>query len=260
MIKSNEYMTEMDEEMTKVGRGVTEFGGHMTEPSGCMTAAHRWPTMRVREEGSVSGDDKAPAHPRRAPEPDQRKRDAERSRERILAAAAEEFGAHGFAGARVAHIAARAGVNQQLISYYFGGKQGLYDALGERWLAKEAVIADPALPVDKVIAGYFNTTATEPMHARLLLWQALGDAPSGTIEQQEADTRPVVEDLRRRQRNGELTSEYDADFTLLVLGAAAMAPVALPQAIQGAYGANPDSEEFRDRFLPQLQRLFRPRD
>ena len=36
-----------------------------------------------------------------------------------------EFSAKGFAGARVSEIAARAGVNQQLIAYYFDGKQGL---------------------------------------------------------------------------------------------------------------------------------------
>src|SRR5215475_10185015 len=178
----------------------------------CGTVAGSKDAVRRASPSAPASKPTARGGPRRAPEPEQRQRDAERSRERILAAATEEFAAHGFAGARVANIAARAGVNQQLISYYFGGKQGLYDALGERWLAEEAVIADPALPVDKVIEGYFNTTATEPMHARLLLWQALGDAPSGTVEQQEADTRPVVEDLRRRQRNGELTSEYDAEF------------------------------------------------
>src|SRR5581483_9805400 len=66
---------------------------------------------------------------RRQPAPDERKRDADRTRERILEAAIAEFGAHGFAGARVSAIAQRAGVNQQLISYYFDGKAGLYQAL-----------------------------------------------------------------------------------------------------------------------------------
>ena len=32
----------------------------------------------------------------------------------------------GLAGARVNDIADRAGVNKQLISYYFGGKEGLF--------------------------------------------------------------------------------------------------------------------------------------
>ncbi len=195
--------------------------------------------------------------PRRSPEPEQRQRDAERSRERILAAATEEFAAHGFAGARVASIAARAGVNQQLISYYFGGKQGLFDALREQWLAREAAIADPELPIGEVIAGYFDAGVTEPAGARLMLWQALGDSPGDNrIEAQHDDVRQAVADLRRRQEAGELTKDYDAEFILLVTWAAAMTPTALPHVIHGAYGAEPTSAEFRDRFLPQLQRLF----
>jgi len=49
----------------------------------------------------------------------------------ILTAAREEFGRHGFAGGRVDRIARRAGVNKQLIFYYFQSKQGLYRAVLE---------------------------------------------------------------------------------------------------------------------------------
>lgn len=45
----------------------------------------------------------------------------------ILAAAREEFAARGLAGGRTARIAERAGVNKQLIFYYFGSKRGLYN-------------------------------------------------------------------------------------------------------------------------------------
>ena len=64
--------------------------------------------------------------PRRSPTGQERKRDPERTRERILDAAVVEFGEHGFAGARTSAIARRAGVNEQLISYYFDSKEGLY--------------------------------------------------------------------------------------------------------------------------------------
>ena len=43
-----------------------------------------------------------------------------------MGAGAELFGAHGFEGVRVERIAAQAGVNKAMISYHFGGKQGLY--------------------------------------------------------------------------------------------------------------------------------------
>jgi AcrR family transcriptional regulator len=58
-------------------------------------------------------------------------RDAERSRSRVLAAAMREFAEHGFNGARIDRIATRAGVNKQLIYYYFGSKADLYVAVLE---------------------------------------------------------------------------------------------------------------------------------
>ena len=52
-----------------------------------------------------------PSWRRRAPAGADRQRDAERSRQALLAAALEEFSVRRFAGARVADIARRAGVN-----------------------------------------------------------------------------------------------------------------------------------------------------
>ena len=48
---------------------------------------------------------------------------------RIVAAAREEFARRGFAGARVDQIARRAGVNKQLLFYYFHSKRGLFQAV-----------------------------------------------------------------------------------------------------------------------------------
>jgi TetR/AcrR family transcriptional regulator len=49
------------------------------------------------------------------------------TRERIESAAVEEFADHGFHGARIHRIAGRAGVNKQLLYYYFGSKRQLYE-------------------------------------------------------------------------------------------------------------------------------------
>jgi len=58
-------------------------------------------------------------------------RDADRTRASILAAATEEFSAHGIGGARVDRIASRAGTNKRMLYYYFGGKEALYLAVLE---------------------------------------------------------------------------------------------------------------------------------
>ncbi len=46
--------------------------------------------------------------------------------ERILAAATEEFAAHGFYGSRTQAIADAAGVNKAMLHYYFRSKENLY--------------------------------------------------------------------------------------------------------------------------------------
>src|SRR3954451_14174885 len=52
--------------------------------------------------------------------------DGGRAREQILDAARRRFGAHGFAGATLRAIAADAGVDVALVSYYFGSKRDLF--------------------------------------------------------------------------------------------------------------------------------------
>ncbi len=199
-----------------------------------------------------------PRSPRRSPTPDERQRDAERTRQRILDAAVEEFAAKGYAGARVAEIARRAGVNAQLIAYYFDGKQGLYDTLRERWESTEAIFAAPEQPFATLITGYLNAVCDQPSWARLLIWQALGDGSQrpDTEASQAVDLTESVADIRRRQETGELNDEYDAETILVVLWSAIMAPITMPQAIQHACGADLNSAEFRERYAAQLKRLF----
>lgn len=60
---------------------------------------------------------------------------SERSKERILNAAERLFSAHGIDGVSVRQIAAAAGVQLALLTYYFGTKDGLYRAVFERRIA-----------------------------------------------------------------------------------------------------------------------------
>ena len=60
-----------------------------------------------------------------------RRRDPDRTRASILAAAIAKFAALGFGGARVDAIAAQAGVNKRMLYHYFGNKDDLYLAVLE---------------------------------------------------------------------------------------------------------------------------------
>ncbi|MBO4273664.1 TetR/AcrR family transcriptional regulator [Microbispora triticiradicis] len=199
---------------------------------------------------------------RRAPR--ERGQAAERTRERILRAAVEEFGAKGYAGARTASIAERAGVNQQLISYYFGGKQGLVEELRRRWTRAQESVTPPGATYAESVAAHLNATLDNPDWSRLMIWQALGDSPVGESDDewaaaQRARLREAVERTRGRQEEGEITDELDAEFVLLVAYALTFAPIALPRVVEGIVGVDPLSKEYREWVVGQLAAMTRRR-
>ena len=78
---------------------------------------------------------------------------------RIVAAAREEFARRGFAGARVDQIARRAGVNKQLLFYYYRSKRGLF----------QAVLAQTAGDLDVAFARLSNPAGGPLERLRLTL-------------------------------------------------------------------------------------------
>lgn len=115
--------------------------------------------------------------PRRAaPTSVQAEGDSSAARTAILVAARSEFAAKGLAGARVNEIAARAGVNKQLIYYYFGSKEDLYRTALEvvyteiRSLERELNLGDmkPAEAMAALIGFSFDYLARHPDFIGLL--------------------------------------------------------------------------------------------
>ena len=98
------------------------------------------------------------------------RRNPEATRKKLLVAARHEFAAAGLAGARVDEIAARAGVNKQLVYHYFGDKDALYLAVlewvyeeireQERKLNLEGLL--PAEAIRKLIEASFDHLAAHP--------------------------------------------------------------------------------------------------
>lgn len=78
-------------------------------------------------------------------------------RAQLMAAAIPLFAAKGLAGAKVREIALAAGVNPSLISYHFGGKEGLYTAVIREQFAgfgRIAELADSDMAPDAKFASY----------------------------------------------------------------------------------------------------------
>jgi len=98
------------------------------------------------------------------------RRDPTASKTKLLAAARREFARHGLAGARVDEIAARAGVNKQLVYHYFGDKDALYLAVLE-WVYEEIRTQEkklnleglpPQRAIQKLIESSFDHLARHP--------------------------------------------------------------------------------------------------
>lgn len=95
---------------------------------------------------------------------------------RIVAAAREEFAARGYSGARVDRIAKAAGVNKQLLFYYYHSKRGLFQTVLKRGVnelegALTALPATAGRPLDRlhdVLAAQFDFLASHPDLVTLL--------------------------------------------------------------------------------------------
>jgi TetR/AcrR family transcriptional regulator len=113
---------------------------------------------------------KKPNDRRRTDSTGPKRRDPAATRKKLLTAARREFAESGLAGARVDEIAARAGVNKQLVYHYFGDKDALYLAVLE-WVyeeirAQERKLNLEGLPpqhaIKRLIEASFDHLAAHP--------------------------------------------------------------------------------------------------
>src|SRR5256885_8893767 len=121
---------------------------------------------------------------RRSDDTKPQRRDPAATRKKLLAAARRKFAASGLAGARVDEIAARAGVNKQLVYHYFGDKDALYLAVLE-WVYEEIRAQErklnleglpPEQAIKKLIESSFDPLAAHPDFIVLLNDETRGGA------------------------------------------------------------------------------------
>lgn len=158
-------------------------------------------------------------------------------------------------------------VNQQLIAYHFGGKQGLLEELRKQWSDLERGLRGEDGGFGESIRGYVDATLDNPDWARLAVWQALGDGPA---DDELADSAPnaitpaadldqALDRIRARQQSGELAEDLDPKFVLLLSYLIAFAPIALPSIVAGIYGVDPLSPTYRREVMSQLLDAVSPR-
>lgn len=106
-----------------------------------------------------------------------RSKDALRTREQILAAARREFARVGFAGTTVRAVATSANVSPNLITRYFGGKDGLFVASTEVRLKLDLLFDGPRASLGERMAEGIVTrwTTMEGEDPLLVLLRAAGE-------------------------------------------------------------------------------------
>lgn len=109
-------------------------------------------------------------------------RDAEASKTALIAAGEMLFARDGFKGVTVDMLASASGVNRALISYYFGSKEGLYDAIIEK-LVTDTVNdvrsglsehKDPVMAMRDYISGLGRAFANRQALGAILLREYMG--------------------------------------------------------------------------------------
>ncbi|MFF3746257.1 TetR/AcrR family transcriptional regulator [Streptomyces kronopolitis] len=169
--------------------------------------------------------------------------DSAATRERILAAATEEFAAHGVSGARVDRIAASASANKRAIYDYFGDKNKLFAVVLEQAMADLAQAVPPSEDLPDYAERLFDYHRAHPEALRLVMWEALevGDGPvPGEVER----TRHYGDKVLAAQAGGAPgdSARTQVFFTLALAGWSA----GMPQLRRMVLGEDCDLDRLRD--------------
>ncbi|WP_405136825.1 TetR family transcriptional regulator [Nocardia sp. NBC_01388] len=192
--------------------------------------------------------------------------DTEGTKRRLLEAAVQEFAERGPDGARVAAIAARAGINKERIYQYFGDKQGLFEAVLtdqlEQLAAASPLSADKAGDLAEYAGHVFDYHRTHPQFLRLLHWEGLqtqgGELPAASARASHYAEK--VASLAAAQRAGALPDDVPAGYLLYAVAALAAWWFSVPQVVRMLLGAEADNPDAMRTGLVTMVRRLELRD
>jgi AcrR family transcriptional regulator len=165
-----------------------------------------------------------------------KRRDAERSREAILAAAETLFADRGFERTSMADIGAAAGLSRQAPAYFFGSKERLHVAVLERvFAARQEATAAAFTPVHAWCAdggdlrealtiathGYLAFLVNRPAFTKLLLREDLDR--TGRLEHVRRSSTAMHDAFAAIKRTG---AEFDVDDAVLLYIGLTYSPLA----------------------------------
>lgn len=183
-------------------------------------------------------------------------RDPDRTKARILDAAAREFVQHGFDGASLADVAKRARASKQLILHHFASKEELFHAVLEEKFRAALEVADPQLDdPTALIAERFRRRASHIDYIRFLTWEA-ASARTDKIPAHTARQRRVSEfgqAIRHMQASEQVPLELDPVLLQLAVLSLATYPMAFAQITQLVTGKLPTDPAFQREWYDFLK-------
>jgi AcrR family transcriptional regulator len=141
------------------------------------------------------------------------------TRERILAAAKDEFTEYGFAGARLNRIASTARASKERLYSYFPSKEQLFEAVVAQWMAGVPYgVRLSAEDVPGYVERLFDNFVADPRGARLQRWIEL-EAGEGLSDDHVLRQlfRAKLAELRRGQRAGLIDPSWHPMDLLVML-------------------------------------------
>lgn len=176
------------------------------------------------------------------------------NRDRILAAARDEFAAAGFRGATLRAIAARAGFDVSLIAHYFGNKDGLFAATLElppgTGATLAAALSAPAAEQGERLTRAYLTLWEDPRtltQMRALARSAL------TMETAAARMQGLIGGVAADPALGDALAGRRTGFTLAVAHLLGIAAARYLLAVPGLRESDLDLDALVERVAPAVE-------
>lgn len=207
--------------------------------------------------------------PRRAGRPRSAERADSEVADRLLDAATELAVEQGFEACGLREIAARAEVSSGMIAYYFGDRQGLYEAMCQRAIDRVgaqvlALIESPTREgtdrLDDLVDLHVSAIAADPFLPKLIIREMLASTDS-SVKIAVADRvghgpmRLMIRWIEEEQAQGILRKDLDPGLMAMTLASLAAFPFVMLPIIGEEIGVTLD-DEFPARLIEHNQRLL----
>jgi TetR/AcrR family transcriptional regulator len=200
------------------------------------------------------------------------KQESQEIRQRIISFASRLFGEKGLEGVSVREIAAASQVNLAMISYYFGGKEGLYlECISHFAQSKLQVVKTILTPVEsaeefklrlKMLVENKMKSFSEDIEAHKIIMREMQTKRDPEFQKKIMEQLFPLFDLMKdffvgAKKKKILRSELDPEQICIMLMGLLSHPCVAESAIQCHLGYSMTEEKHRDRYVENVcQVLF----